>query len=194
MRGCFDNPCFHNGKCTYAQCGRRDHLVLFRGDDTSAAGGTGFEFFFKSPLTDLTGYEIEFSFLGVVKTEDSFNLHDDGRFSFTVQFTHDETKTFPYCWQNATLVLVEKATGLRRTITNSVLIRVTNDVNAAYDSSSTETDIEIKPGSIFGAFSGITLDLNASLAQRMESLAEVIRRGGGTVIDEEESGNEDDGQ
>ena len=31
------------------------------------------EFFFKSPLTDLTGYEIEFSFLGVVKNEDSFD-------------------------------------------------------------------------------------------------------------------------
>ena len=188
------NRCFHNEKCTYAQCGMRPHLVLFRGDDTSAAGGTGFEFFFKSPLEDLSGYEIEFSFLGVVKTEDEFELHDDGRFSFIIQFSHDETKTFPFCWQNATLVLIEKESGLRRTITNTVLIRVTNDVDAAYDSSSSEIDIEIKPGSIFGAFTGITLDLNASLADRMQTLAEVVKRGGGTVIEEEIPEGDDDGQ
>lgn len=188
------NRCFHNEKCTYAQCGMRPHLVLFRGDDTSAAGGTGFEFHFKSPVEDLSGYEIEFSFLGTIKTVDEFDLNDDGRFSFVIQFTHDETTAFPICWQNATMVLVEKETGLRRTISNTVLIRVTDDIYAAYDSASHETDIEIRPGSIFGAFTGITLDLNASLADRMQTLAEVVKRGGGTVIEEEIPEGDDDGQ
>ena len=97
------NRCFHNDRCTYAQCGWRRHLVLFKGDDTSAAGGTGFEFFFVPVVDDMSGYAIELKFLGVTKTADEFTTHDDGRLSFTVQFTHAETGSFPLCWQNAAM-------------------------------------------------------------------------------------------
>lgn len=188
------NRCFHNGRCTYAQCGRRRHLVLFKGDDTSAAGGTGFEFFFVPVVDDMSEYAIELKFLGVTKTAEEFTTHDDGRLSFTVQFTHAETGSFPLCWQNAAMYIVEKATGLRKTLSNTILVHVTDDVKEAYDSTGNEADISIQSGSIMGAFSGITLDLNASLADRMQTLAEVVKRGGGTVIEEEIPEGDDDGQ
>ena len=174
----------------------KKYLSLFRGDDTAFNGGGGFDFVIETPEDTMDGFSIEFSFIGITKTITEFRRLGEKRFAFSVQFTAQETKNLPLCFQNATMVMLQTVDGivLRKTITNKCLIHVTNNTVEAYDTEQGACHIQIQPGSISGTLIGIVLDLNASLEDRMNALSQIIIRGGGTVIPKSEDDNEDDGQ
>lgn len=174
-------------------CIDEEYLVLYRGDDTDFNGGVGFSFVIDVPLASMEGYEIEFKFLDKVTYVSNFYKVDEGRFQFSVQFTHEETLKFPYCWQKASITMIQKSKAegepdKRRTVSNDVLVHVSGDLQEAYDSSKNAYNITVQPGSIFGALTGITFDLNASLEERMDQIAKIFSRGGAQVIEREPDG------
>lgn len=174
----------------------KKYLSLFRGDDTAFNEGRGFDFIIETPDDTMDGFSIEFSFIGITKTITEFQRLEAKRFAFSVQFTAQETKNLPLCFQNATIVMLQTAEGLtlRKTLTNKCLIHVTNDTAEVYDPEPGAYHIQVQPGSIRGSLIGVVLDLNASLEDRMNALSQIIIRGDGTVIPKNEDDNEDDGQ
>lgn len=174
----------------------RKYLSLYRGDDTAFNGGSGFDFVIDTPEDTMEGFLIEFSFIGITKTISQFQRIGEKKFSFSVQFTAEETRSLPLCFQNATIVMLQPVEGLvlRKTITNKCLIHVSNNTTEVYDPKPGAYHIQVQPGSIRGSLIGVVLDLNASLEDRMNALSQIIIRGGGTVIPKSEDDNEDDGQ
>ena len=102
----------------------KKYLSLFRGDDTAFNGGGGFDFVIETPEDTMDGFSIEFSFIGIKKTITEFRRLEEKRFAFSVQFTAQETKNLPLCFQNATMVMLQTVDGLvlRKTLTNKCLI------------------------------------------------------------------------
>lgn len=178
------------------------YISLLRGDDTDFTGGTGLTFAFEVPLHSMQGYEIEFEFLNIKKTVTEFQTIADGKYSFTLQFTGAETADLPLCFQYATMTLIEVITESadanqeeneepvniitkkRRTIANDILMHITDNVDEVYGTDNTYS-VNIKPGSIFGAFTGLTFDLNDTLENRMAQIANIFRVGNGTVVPKE---------
>ena len=189
-------------KCKCKHKEEKKYISIFRGDDTDFHGGTGIAFVFEVPLESMSGYKIEFEFLTIKKTVTEFTKIDDGKYSFTLQFTHNETENFPICFQYATMTLIEDRIETidgngeeesqpqvithkkRRTIANDILIHITDDVDEVYGEPEAY-DVNIRPGSIFGAFAGLTFDLNETIETRMAQIANIFRAGNGTVIPKE---------
>lgn len=178
------------------------YISLLRGDDTDFTGGTGIAFAFEVPLQSMDGYKIEFEFLNIKKTVTAFEKIGDNKFSFTLQFTHAETVDLPLCFQYATMTLIETTVQTvdgnqeeeaqpivitsekRRTIANDILMHITDDVDEVYGNDNAYS-VNIKPGTIFGAFTGLTFDLNDTLENRMAQIANLFRTGNGTVVPKE---------
>ena len=188
------HPCKHKKEEKY--------ISLLRGDDTDFSGGTGLTFAFEVPLQSMDGYKIEFEFLNIKKTVTAFEKIGDNKFSFTLQFTHAETVDLPLCFQYATMTLIETiiqtvdgnqeeenqpiviTSEKRRTIANDILMHITDDVDEVYGNDNAYS-VNIKPGTIFGAFTGLTFDLNDTLENRMAQIANIFRVGNGTVVPKE---------
>jgi len=176
-------------------------LSIYRGDDTAFNNGSGFAFVIDTLTDSMEGFSVEFSFLGITKTITTFTRVSEKKFSFNIQFTREETKGLPLCFQNAKIVM-KQAVGsgdsvqyLYRTLTNECLIHITNDTHEVYEQVGVPFDIHVQPGTIAGSLIGIVLDLNASLEDRMNALAQIVLRGSGTVVPKATTpDDEDDGQ
>lgn len=54
-----------------------------------------------------------------------------------------------------------------------------------------EYSIKVHPGSIKGALANALFNLNASLQERMDEIAEIFKRGGAEVIEREPDDNDE---
>lgn len=197
---CMSQPCACNSCISQEDDSDTQYLAIYRGDDTNALGGTGFAFTVEAPLDTMDGYEVEFKFLDKVVIVSEFTKTEDNKFLFFVQFSQEDTLKFPYCWQCATMAMIEKSTeegvaDKRKTISNNILIHVTDNLDEVYDSTTEKYTAAVQPGSFFGALEGITFDLNASLEDRMDAIAKIFNRGDGEVVAREpDDDNSEDGE
>ena len=110
--------------------------TILKGDDTSAYGRT---ITVNLPEGDLTGITFYFAFLGIVK---DFTIDAGGQSHLDIDYTADETRMMPLGTHMATLCAVG-STGTAYTVSNSIPIKVTDNVHECYGTNGGTIDIGV---------------------------------------------------
>ena len=154
-------------------------LTIFKGDDTGGALGKRIAITVVSelPIEEST---ILFSFCGVVR--EFTNVHSGDEIE--VFFSHNDTRTMPVGVGRATL-RARDASGKIRTLTNSLPIEVTTNLEKCYGADATSTTVTIRAvvtwGDIGGKpFAGKTIRLKTD-DDTLAALGTIIEELGGTV-------------
>ena len=113
-------------------------LKIFKGDDTGGALGRRVSIQVVSELP-LAGCVVVFSFCGVVREFEGVESGDE----IEVFFSHNDTRTMPLGVGKASLK-VRDASGKIRTLTNSLPIKVTSDVNECYGDDAQKATVTIR--------------------------------------------------
>lgn len=108
--------------------------TILKGDDTSAYGRT---ITVNLPEGNLTGMTFYFAFLGIVK---DFTIEDANTSHLDIDYTADETRMMPLGTHMATLCAVGSS-GTAYTVSNTIPIKVTDNVHECYGTRATTIDI-----------------------------------------------------
>lgn len=111
----------------FCRCKNEKPIVIYQGDDTDFIGNPRVYLELETDL-DLDGVTAKFEFLGVEKT---FDVIPETKL-LAVEFTKEETKTFPVGNAFASLKLTDSE-GKVRTVSDDIKILVTDDVDIAYN-------------------------------------------------------------
>lgn len=154
-------------------------LTVFKGDDTGGTIGKRLALTIDSTIP-LAGCEVVFNFCGVIRSWKNVTSGQE----VEVFFSHNETRNFPVGVGKASLTLVD-ASGKRRTLTNSLPIKVTTNVAECYGTEAQSatiyvrtvvawSDISSKP------FTGQTITLKTD-DDMLAAVGTIIEQLGGTV-------------
>lgn len=111
----------------FCRCKNEKPIVIYQGDDTDFIGNPRVYLELETDL-DLDGVTATFEFLGVEKT---FAEIPENKL-LAVEFTKEETKTFPVGNAFASLKLTD-SNGRVRTVSSDIGIHVTDNVDVAYN-------------------------------------------------------------
>lgn len=111
----------------FCRCKNEKPIVIYQGDDTDFIGNPRVYLELETDL-DLDGVTAKFEFLGVEKT---FDVIPETKL-LAVEFTKEETKTFPVGNAFASLKLTDSE-GRVRTVSSDIKIFVTDNVDIAYN-------------------------------------------------------------
>lgn len=150
-------------------------ITIFKGDDTDFMG-RALKLSVDTGDLNLSGCKMELSFLGITRCIDLA-----GAAEFILVLSAAETSALPLGVHMATLRLFDQQ-GRRYTLSNTVKIRVTDNVADAYETPATITDLTI---SIPNILSGETFDVGGTNGDVRAFLAKLAAAMGAKVVDTE---------
>lgn len=152
-------------------------ITILKGDDTDALGNT-LKVTINVPDIDLAGCKLELSFLGVRR-----EMPCDKENSYLLALSAEETAAMPLGVTLATVRLIDRL-GRRHTLTNTLKIKITDNVSEAYGHSAKISDISI---TIPPLLAGATYDLGGTNGDTRAFIARLAEALGATVVNTEEN-------
>ena len=154
-----------------------DILRIFKGDDTGGLLGKRLVLNVQSPF-DLTGCVLIFNYQGITRKYENVRAGD----RIEVFFSHNETARMSLGTFKATVIAIGAA-GKVRTVTNTISIKVTNNIAECYE----EATVAVRIGAAVNwenicnkPFDGKVVDLSTD-SKVVKALGDIIEALGGSV-------------